>query len=227
MADILVFGSHPDDVEFGCGGILAKASSQGYSIVIADLTIGEKSTNGDPATRRKEGREGARIIGAERVVLDFPDCEIADSYEGRLKLVKVLREHRPKLVLAPLWHGVETHPDHTACGLLARHACRYARFSKILPDLPTHDVQGILHYLPNSGGKPDFIIDVSAQMDEWKKMMSCHQSQMRTYPYDAWALKEAAVLGAAIGVEYAQGLVKGNPVVVNDLMSVAKGTREV
>jgi N-acetylglucosamine malate deacetylase 1 len=227
MIDILAFGSHPDDIEFGCGGILAKAVAQGHKVAIADLTIGEQSTNGDTPTRRKEGENAAAVIGAERVVLDFADCEIFDTYEGRLKLVEVIRKFRPKLVLAPLWQGIETHPDHTACGILARHACRYAKFAKILPNLPPHAVEGILHYLPNAGGKPDFIIDVSAHVPTWKKMMQAHQSQLKTYPYDQWALKGAASLGTLIGAEYAQGLAKGNPIVIDDPLTIAKAPREL
>lgn len=227
MVDILAFGAHPDDVEFGCGGILAKAAAQGRTIVIADLTIGEKSTNGDPATRRQEGKEAAAVIGAERVVLDFVDSEIADSNEGRLKLVRAIREHRPKLVLAPLWYGIETHPDHIACGLMARHACRFARFSKVLPGLPVHAVEGILHYLPNIGGSPGFVIDVSDHMEQWKRMMQAHKSQMKTFPYADWALKNAAAIGALSGCAYAQGLVSGNPIVIEDILTVAKATREL
>src|SRR5688572_843706 len=98
MTDILVFGVHPDDIEFSCGGILARMAAAGKSIVMVDLTSGEKSTNGSPEERRKEGEEAAKVINAKRIFLDFVDCEVFDTYEGRLKLVKVIREFRPKLV---------------------------------------------------------------------------------------------------------------------------------
>jgi len=227
MVDILAFGAHPDDIEFGCGGILAKAVAQNHSVLFADLTLGEKGSNGTPTIREKEAKEAARLLGAERLFLGFADCEIIDTYEGRLKIVQVIRTYKPRLVLAPFWKGEMNHPDHIACGIMIRHACRYARFSKILPELPIHHVEGVLHYLPHSVDETDVLIDVSAHMDMWRKMMDQHQSQMKTYPYSDWVLKGAARLGNLCGVAYAQGLAAGNPIVVDDVMSVSRGTREI
>lgn len=227
MVDILAFGTHPDDVEFGCGGILAKASAEGLSVVIIDLTLGQKGTNGNPELRKAEGEAAALVIGAKRFYLDFIDCEIFDSYEGRLKLVKVIREHQPKLVLAPVWNGERNHPDHLACGLMARYACRYARFAKILPEQPIHFVNGILHYLPHAGKETDFIVDISAHVEAWKRMMDAHHSQMLTLPYADKALKNAANYGAMIDRPYAQGLLTGNPIIVDNILSISRGTQEI
>lgn len=227
MCDILIFGAHPDDIEFACGGILAKMATQGKDIVMVDLTLGEKGTNGTPEQRREESENAAALIGAKRVFLDFSDCEITDTYEGRLRLVKVIREHKPRLVIAPMWNGEQNHPDHIACGKMARYACRYARFAKILPEHPIHWVEGILHYPPPTFDAVDFIVDVSDYVETWKKMMRCHISQMATFDYDDWNLRLASKLGVLIGTSYAQGLVKGNPVVVDDVMNVSKGAREI
>ncbi|HEV8051242.1 MAG TPA: PIG-L family deacetylase [Parachlamydiaceae bacterium] len=227
MVDILAFGAHPDDVEFGCGGILAKAASEGKSIVIVDLTLGQKGTNGSPELRKAEGEAAASSIGAKRFYLDFNDCEVFDTYEGRLKLVKVIREHKPRLILAPVWSGERNHPDHLACGLMARYACRYARFAKILPELPIHRSDGILHYLPHGGKETDFIVDVSSHMKAWKRMMDAHASQMLTSAYSEKALKNAANYGAMIDRPYAQGLLTGNPILVDDILTISRGTQEI
>lgn len=227
MVDILAFGAHPDDVEFGCGGILAKAAANGQSIVIVDLTLGDKGTNGNPQLRKAEGEAAALLIGAKRFFLDFNDCEIFDTYEGRLKLVKIIREHRPRLVLAPVWDGERNHPDHLACGVMARYACRYARFAKILPELPIHRPEGILHYLPHAGKETDFLVDISQYVDTWKRMMDTHRSQMLTSPYSEKALKNAANYGAMIDRPYAQGLLKGNPIIVEDILTISRGAQEI
>lgn len=227
MTDILAFGPHPDDVEFSCGGILAKAAAQGHSIVIVDLTLGEKGTNGNPQLRKAEGEAAAAVIGAKRFHLDFQDCEIFDTYENRLKLVKVIREHKPRLVLAPVWNGEKNHPDHLACGLMARFACRFARFAKILPEFPIHRPDGILHYLRHGETEVDFLVDVTSFVDVWKKMMDAHRSQMLTLPYAENALKNAAHYGAMIDKPYAQGLVKGNPILIDDLLTISHGTSEI
>lgn len=227
MTDILAFGAHPDDIEFACGAILAKMAAMGKAIVMVDLTLGDKGSNGTPEERRQESIAAAQVIGAKREFLTFRDCEVFDSYEGRLQLVKVIRQYRPKLVIAPLWKGEQNHPDHLALGQMARHACRYARFKNILPELPLHWVEGILHYPPPAHEQVDFIVDVSAHVDTWLQMMRAHATQMRTFAYDEWNLRLASKLGMLIGVSHAQGLVKGNPVVVEDVMAVAKGAREI
>lgn len=227
MTDILAFGAHPDDIEFGCGAILAKMAAQGKKIVMVDLTLGDKATNGTVEQRRQEGIEAAKIIGAERVYMDFKDCEIMDTYENRLKLVTVIRRYKPKLILAPLWKGEMNHPDHLACGAMARYACRYSRFKNILPDLPAHTVGGILHYLYPFHAVADFLVDVSDQVETWKKMLACHDSQMQTYSYSDWNTRIAHALGVAVEGQYAQGLVAGNPIIVDDVMVLSKQIREI
>ncbi len=227
MVDILAFGAHPDDVEFFCGGILCKMARLGKEIVIADATLGEMGTHGTPHVRREEGIRAAKVIGARRIFLDFQDCRVFDSFEGRMKLAKVIREVKPRLVLAPLWRGEMNHPDHLALGVMARHACRYARFATLWSDKQIHRVEGILHYLSQSESKPDFLVDISDDVETWKKMMECHESQVKTFNIPEWCLRTASYFGTMINVSYAGGLVAGNPVVVEDLLHVAKGTREL
>lgn len=226
MVDILAFGAHPDDIEFGCGGILAKMASQGKTIAMVDLTLGDKATNGTVEERRLEGLNSAKLIGATREYLDFKDCEIIDSYENRLKLVAAIRRYKPKLILAPLWKGEMNHPDHLACGLMARYACRYSRFKNILPELPPHKVDGILHYLYPFHTTSDFLIDVSAHIDVWQEMINCHLTQMRTFSYADWNRRIAHAMGVAVDGEYAQGLVKGNTIILDDIMVVSNQIRE-
>lgn len=228
MVDILVFGAHPDDIEFGCGGILARSAAEGKSIVMVDLTLGDKGTFGSPEIRRKESEASAKLIGAQRIFLDFPDCEVLDTYEGRLKLVRVIRQYRPRLVLAPLWKGEQNHPDHIACGVMARYACRYSRFAKIAPELPPYQPEGILHYLHAChDNDAHYIIDVSEYVEIWKQMMLCHQSQMQRFNYADWNLRVASKLGVLINKPYAQGLTQGNPVEIDDIMAVSKGIQEL
>lgn len=227
MIDILAIGAHPDDLEFGCGGILAVLASQGRSIVLADLTLGDRGTHGTPEIRRKEAEAAAQIIGAERVFLNFHDCEIIDSFEGRQKLVDLIRHFKPKLILAPFWKGECSHPDHLGTGLMARYASRYARFAKILPNIATHTPQGILHYYIHRHESVDFLIDVSDHVQTWTKMMHCHTSQMKNFNYVDFNLRQAAYLGVLMNRPYAQALAKGNPIVIKDLLDIAQGTIEI
>lgn len=224
MVEIMAFGAHPDDVEFGCGGVLCKAVAQGHKVVIVDLTLGDKGTQGTPEIRREEGLKAAKVIGAERIYLDWGDCELQDSYEGRVELTRLIRAYRPKLLLAPTWKGEMNHPDHHACGQLVRYAARYARFQKILPELPVHTPEGVLHYLFPGETLPDFLVDVSDVIEQWQTMMACHVSQLRGRNYEGWNLRTAAFYGVMAGCNYAQGFVQGNPRVVDDIMQLSKGT---
>lgn len=227
MVDVLALGAHPDDIEFGCGGILAKLASQNKSLVLVDLTCGEKGTQGTPPIRREEGIKAAKLLNAERHYLDFKDCEVIDDYESRLKVVSVIRKFKPKVILAPYWKGEQNHPDHFACGLLARYACRYARFAKILPEIPIHRASNILHYLHPAFMEPDFLFDITDHLELWKQMMACHSSQLKGVPYSDQVLRRASWLGSLIDTPYAQGLFKGHPVVIDDLMSLSVGSKEI
>lgn len=226
MVDILAFGAHPDDIELGCGGLLCKAVAEGKQVALCDLTVGEKGTTGDPNLRRQEALHAAKLLGAERTILEFPDCEVIDSYQGRLELVKVIRHYRPKLILAPRPTGHMTHPDHLGCGQMVRFACRYSRLIKILPQIPIHHSEGVLH-IPTSHELPDFLVDISSYMDQWQALINCHFSQVSARPYLQRAVENARNLGRIIGVEYAQGLIKYNPVVIRDLEAVYRGTLEL
>jgi bacillithiol biosynthesis deacetylase BshB1 len=227
MVDILAFGAHPDDVEFGCGAILAKMAKEGKSVAIVDLTCGDKGTNGTVEIRKKEGEKAAAVIGATREFLQFRDCEVQDSYEGRLEIVRVIRTYRPKLVIAPICIGEQNHPDHIACGKLVRAAVRYANFKNILPQINTHKCEGVLHYPGPCDDKVNFIIDVTPYYDLWKEMMGAHQSQFKTFDYIDWNVKRAARLGVMIQVPFAQGLIALNPVIVDDVMTICRGSKEL
>ena len=62
--DILAFGAHPDDIELGCGGSLAKAVTQGKKVGLIDLTQGELGTRGSVEIRKQEATEAAKLLNA-------------------------------------------------------------------------------------------------------------------------------------------------------------------
>ena len=61
--DFLAFGAHPDDVELGCGGTVAKLVSQGRGVGIIDLTRGELGTRGSAELRDKESKNASSLMG--------------------------------------------------------------------------------------------------------------------------------------------------------------------
>ena len=91
MADILVFGAHPDDAEFGMGASLVKFVRSGASVTVCVLTRGEAGTFGTGEKREEEMRAAAARLGGALEILDFRDCQVFDTFEARVALAEVVR----------------------------------------------------------------------------------------------------------------------------------------
>ena len=76
--DVVAIGSHPDDVELGCGGTVALLARRGLKVGLVHLTRGEAGTRGTVAERRAEAESAAEILGASAL-------EILDCGDGRLR----------------------------------------------------------------------------------------------------------------------------------------------
>jgi LmbE family N-acetylglucosaminyl deacetylase len=133
----LAVGAHPDDVEFGCGGTLAKWAADGCVVHHLVCTDGSKGT-WDPhadiaaliATRQAEQRAAAKALGARGSVtfLGVVDGELDASVPVRARVVEVIRRVRPDVVLGhDPWKRYRLHPDHRAAGFLVCDAIVAAR----------------------------------------------------------------------------------------------------
>ena len=128
--DILAIAAHRDDVEQTCGGTLLKMVERGYRTAILDLTQGEMGTRGSAEERAREAQQAAKLLRVSwREALDIPDGRVENTWENRLKIVRVLRELRPRVVILPYWQG--RHPDHYTCSTLGYEACFLAGLSKL------------------------------------------------------------------------------------------------
>lgn len=225
---ILCVGAHPDDIEFGAGGILAKEASLGAKIKWLVVSRGEAGTSGTPETRTKETLSAAKLINAEVEFLDFGgDSHIFYSNQKAFEIARVIREWQAKIIIAPLPQENQ-HPDHAIVGKLTRDACRYARFGGIaeLKKYKVHLVQSLFYFpsTPNLNSRPDVLLDVSSTLNIWKKMMSLHESQHQTRNYSEILLAIAKVFGMQIGTDYAWGLYKNDPLQVRSLQDILKTT---
>ena len=99
--DAIAIGAHPDDVEIGCGGTLAKLVSQGFRVGIVDITDGEPTPQSSgPEERLAEASKAAGVLGVvHREQLGFPNRKLFDCFEVRVALAKIFRRYRPRLVL--------------------------------------------------------------------------------------------------------------------------------
>ena len=94
--DILAFGAHPDDVELGCGGTLAKEISLGKKVGIIDLTRGELGTRGSVETRNNESQVASKILGVSvRENLNFRDGFFLNDEIHQMEVIKCIRKYKP------------------------------------------------------------------------------------------------------------------------------------
>jgi len=224
-APLVAFGAHPDDIEFGCGGIIAREARNGRPIHFVVCSRGEAGTNGTPAERTKEAEKAAKLLGAtmEFVELDG-DAHLEIHTAHVLKLAAILRRVRPALVLSPTTEQNQ-HPDHWRLGTLVRDATRLARYGGVaeLRDLTPHAIGGLFFYALGPGSEPSspppVLIDISAPtvMSAWTAAMEAHASQMKTRNYVELQLARARVHGLNAGVAHAQPLWPNDPLVFSSL----------
>jgi LmbE family N-acetylglucosaminyl deacetylase len=223
---ILAVGAHPDDVEFGCGGILVKEIVRGHEVTILSLSRGEAASSGDPRTRRREAEAAAEVMGAR---LEFIELEGDSRIEYRppnaVAIARVIRRVRPHLLLAPSPEENQ-HPDHAKAGRLVRDAARLARYGGLedLAPAPAHAIDALYFFeITGTGlgsaatGLPCIIVDVSDVAVTWRKAMECHATQMATRNYLDLQLARARALGLEIGVEHAMAVRANDPIRLDGL----------
>jgi LmbE family N-acetylglucosaminyl deacetylase len=230
---ILAFGAHPDDIEFGCGGIIAGSTRGGATIRFVVCSRGEASTHGTVAQRAREAKTAARLLGAQFEFLPLEgDAQMEYRPANARKLAAAIRKYRPRIVLAPTLAGNQ-HPDHCCLAKLVRDAARLARFGGLKPlrSLPIHRIEQLLFYAITSDGEttdaPSILIDISDPRDlaAWKAAMAAHATQGLTHPYAELQLARARVLGLRAGVEYAQALYPNDPLVFPSLAALGASAR--
>src|ERR671918_3100043 len=119
--DLLVFGPHPDDLEIGLGGTIAKHAALGHRVGLCDLTAGEMGSNGTIEERLAEAEEARAVLGASwRTNLRWPDRAIARDSDHMRAAARMIRDARPRAVALPYWS--DRHPDHSAASAVLTEA---------------------------------------------------------------------------------------------------------
>jgi bacillithiol biosynthesis deacetylase BshB1 len=176
IADVLAIAAHRDDVEQTCGGALLRSAARGLRTAILDLTQGEAGTRGTADDRSREADEAARLLGVSwRSALDLPDGAISNTLENRVKIVRALREVRPRVVILPYWQA--RHPDHAIVASLGYEACFLSGLAKIdtgtAPFRPFKIVYASLY----ADVRPSFIVDISPFIEQRHASLMAYRSQ--------------------------------------------------
>jgi len=226
-ADVLAIAAHRDDVEQTCGGTLLRMAARGLRTAILDLTQGESGTRGTAEDRAREAAEAARLLGVGwRQALDLPDGAIENSLENRLKIVRILRQVRPRVVILPYWQA--RHPDHAIVATLGYQACFLSGLSKVETGAPPHRPFKIIYASLYADVRPTFVVDITRFIDQRHQALMAYKSQYanqqtgsalfvpeeeireRTYA-------EARHYGLLAGVRYGEPFVQKEVGLVDDL----------
>ena len=218
--DILAIAAHPDDAEVGCGGVLIQAADAGLRVAVADLTSGELATRGSPGTRAGERARASELMRlSERIDVGLPDGSLGTDPEHRDAVIRLIREVRPALVLAP--YPEDRHPDHAAAGRLARDASFLAGVAKLAAGAP-HRPERVYHYMLHHPFTPSFVVDVSAVWERKWAAVTAYESQFGEAPHAHTELAEGRLLrmvedragfhGAMIGAERGEAFHYPGPV---------------
>jgi LmbE family N-acetylglucosaminyl deacetylase len=231
---LLAFGAHPDDIEFGCGGVIAVETNAGRPAHFVVCSRGESATHGTPAQRTREARRAAKLLGATIELANLGgDAHFEVTIAHTLTLARIIRRVRPGIVLAPSL--VENqHPDHAKLGRMVRDALRLARYGgvKELRSLKPHTSGPLFFYAVTPEAEPadlaKMVIDISAPeiMRTWTAAMTAHASQAATRDYVELQLTRARLTGLRCGVEHAIPLFASDPPVFDSLQPLGRAARK-
>jgi bacillithiol biosynthesis deacetylase BshB1 len=235
--DILAIGVHPDDVELSVAGTLLRHAAAGKTFGLLDLTRGELGTRGSVELRRAEALESAKLLGSTfRHQLDIQDGLFVHAPENWLKIVRVIRDCRPEIVLcnAP----DDRHPDHARAAKMTVDACYYAGLEKIetLDDAGVKQEKWrpkvVYHYIQDREIIPDFVVDITPFFEKKMAAIHCFRSQFydpeNKGPNTPISSKEfidfveakSRIFGRPVGVAYAEGFICERTPGVDDLFSL-------
>lgn len=231
--DILAFGAHPDDVELGCGGTLAKEIKNNKKVGIIDLTRGELGTRGSADLRDEEAKKAADILGVTvRENLRMRDGFFQNNEENQMKVIQMIRKYRPKIVLCNAVS--DRHIDHGKGSSLVSDACFLSGLRKIetFYDGILQEAfrpQVVYHYIQWNQANPDFVVDITGFMDVKVDSVLAYSSQFFTpnaqEPITPIATQNfldsltyrAQDLGRMIGTDFAEGFTTERLLAVNYL----------
>ena len=222
--DLLAIGPHPDDIEIGMGGTVAKHSALGHLVGMCDLTAGEMGSNGTVDERLEEAENARRVLNAAwRVNLRLPDRALGSSDAHARAIAGLVRRSRPKAVAIPYWS--DRHPDHVAASRLLTDGVFNAGLRRYAADGEAWKPEWICYYFINDSVVPSFVIDVSEHYEEKRRALACHVTQFTPAGRNAVATRltsstfqqliesRDAQFGALAGVPFAEGFVVKQPVV--------------
>src|SRR3989338_11667391 len=175
--NILAIGAHPDDIEYGCGGMLAKYARKGHDVYMFVASDGARG--GDGAVRRRERDEAARILGVREVFWGgYLYTEVPLSRELIARLETAIQQVAPRMIFVN--SPDDTHQDHRHLAQCASSATRY------VPNFLFYEGPSTQNFAPNCS------TDIADVLDLKLACLEAHRSQVTKTNIDDLTILELA-----------------------------------
>lgn len=192
---VLVIGAHPDDADLMFGGTAAGLIKNGDAVKFVSLTNGSAGHHimkrkELASRRRKEADCSAAAAGLESYeILDIDDGKLTASLENRERVIRLIREFAPDLIISNrLW---DYHADHRAAAQLVQDAAYLIIVPSVCPDTPVPDINPIFMFSYDDFQRPypfspALTVAIDKTVEEKKQMLDCHKSQF--YEWLPWTM---------------------------------------
>lgn len=220
-------GAHPDDIDFGSGGTMAKFAAEGADVYYLQVTDGSRGTADRTiqpaqlaAIRQQEQRAACAAIGGKEVFfLNHTDGALEVTQELKAEIVKIIRQLKPDVVITmdpsmiySQERGFINHPDHRAAGQATLDAVfPLARDHLSFPELLTagYEPHKVKTVLLTNFDRRNFYVDTSDSLDKKFAALKAHSSQISDFEGMKKRFTEmAATLGKEAGCDYAEGFIR-------------------
>ena len=188
----LMIGAHPDDCEFGTGGLAVLLSEQGHSVKFVSLTNGEtghfqRSREETAKIRKSEMEEACKIANIECKIFDIASNAIEADIPTREKVIRLIREYKPDIIFTHRTN--DYHPDHRRTAILVQDSSYAVRVPLVCPETPCLRYSPVIMYMYDGFAKPvpftpNIVINIDKIMRKKVKMLDCHISQQ--YEWIPW-----------------------------------------
>lgn len=230
--DIVFTAPHPDDLEIGMGGAIAKMVKLGYAVGMVHMTNGEPTPRGTPETRKNEMEAAAEILGVKVCkMIDLPNRVLMDGPEARYALATELRRFRPKVLVGMAGRTPGASPDHYQAQLITEASRFYSQLTKWDERFDGTEPFRIDHlvYRPMRIAAEvhhwhaQFVVDITDTLEQKIEAIRCYRSQFdgeRFAGLEHYVRSAAGVDGAAVGVKFGELYALPRPLGVTDIVGL-------
>lgn len=212
---VVIFGSHPDDPEFSCGGLITRLTEGGHEVILAYASCyrGKRLLDGQPENdvRRREATAACEVLGATPYFFDYDHETMAADTAAVQNVSKWLKETKPDIVITH-W-PLDTHPNHHVTSSLVWQAYLLDRKWHLYFFESLTDYQTVAF-------KPDLFVDITEVRDIKREACIRHQSQK---PEKIWIDQDDVQRrrGEECGVHFAEAFLLAEPLAGRAQLPVA------